>query len=73
MDPYIDEMSDFGKFIVSNPYVGIDYSPILDISTPRPKYYKYLQPKTDKLKQKRNSLCNCGSGKKFKKCCYGNL
>ena len=21
------------------------------------------------MKQKRNSLCNCGSGKKYKKCC----
>lgn len=70
MDPYIDEMPNFSKFVVSNPYPGVDYSSILNISTPKPKYYKYLEPKKNKLKQNRNSLCSCGSGKKFKKCCY---
>ena len=29
-------------------------------------------PLTDKLLQKRNEPCACGSGKKFKKCCMKN-
>lgn len=37
--------------------------------------HSYTEPRKgitsdDKLKQNRNSLCSCGSGKKFKKCCY---
>jgi preprotein translocase subunit SecA len=29
-----------------------------------------LRPLTEKSKVHRNELCSCGSGKKYKKCCF---
>ena len=44
----------------------------------RKKRYSYTSTYTDRMKdhkrrtkQGRNEPCNCGSGKKFKKCCGG--
>lgn len=46
-------------------------TPYYAIAVPRARF-KQQHDSHHGLKSKRNSLCNCGSGKKYKRCCGGN-
>lgn len=48
------------------------YYSVFDMPRPSKKEeLPYTMVLVSKKKQGRNTMCNCGSGKKYKKCCEG--
>jgi uncharacterized protein YecA (UPF0149 family) len=45
----------------------------LDDIQKKAKKAKGIQPKINTAKIRVNSMCNCGSGKKYKKCCMNKI
>lgn len=65
-----DKRSESEKFLKLEQFVGLKL-PFLQQFTVISKME--IRQRTDIIKVGRNDLCSCGSRKKFKKCCGGNL
>ena len=60
-------MNALRTLMMANAYIGGSH--YNDIELPRVKQVRHVPQYDRKKEQPRNEKCNCGSGKKYKKCC----